>query len=466
MNIGFLLENLISIAQIPKTDFALSMNMTPSGLSKILTGKRLPLIRDNEIFSGQAARYFAGAIYEKKCYLKFKDIFPVIYDFESKEELEMFLAQAIEYRLHEDFAIKNKGNRDYSKKELSFLGNKNVLNMFCILVSEGIRDAGDSLLEFYSTLPLLSDVYMDLFWRVKILVSRKSHHIKFNHFLKTPCFEKAYDYYDINVLSFVFKAEQYVDFNLWKIKQEITTPFLLLKGQFLLLFSAQMDGKIFLMTLIKQKGYLATFFNYLMKKDAEKISYNREEALDILEKDPSSIARLIDEGMDAVYNFIHIGYLVNEDELENVVGSKSIRTNILRLFKNVLKNETVFYITVDAMVDFYSTGRVIVPLVGVIDIDKKERLSYLKRFGLYINEKGTDKIKIINSMLPKVTVLCLKDMSFVYVFDPECEYEKIHCLHTNIIGNLLDKQVKSGSLKLLEFSSELWDIYIDELSNR
>lgn len=37
MRTGVLLEELINIAKIPKTDFALSMNMTPSGLSKILT---------------------------------------------------------------------------------------------------------------------------------------------------------------------------------------------------------------------------------------------------------------------------------------------------------------------------------------------------------------------------------------------------------------------------------------------
>ncbi len=42
MKTGKLLEELIDIVQTPKTDFAISMNMTPSGLSKILKGGRLP----------------------------------------------------------------------------------------------------------------------------------------------------------------------------------------------------------------------------------------------------------------------------------------------------------------------------------------------------------------------------------------------------------------------------------------
>ncbi|GAA0086949.1 hypothetical protein UT300007_33900 [Clostridium sp. CTA-7] len=49
MEIGTLLEELINIAQISKTDFAISMNMTPSGLSKILTGRRLPLFREKRL---------------------------------------------------------------------------------------------------------------------------------------------------------------------------------------------------------------------------------------------------------------------------------------------------------------------------------------------------------------------------------------------------------------------------------
>ncbi|WP_349948745.1 hypothetical protein ABFV83_10120 [Lacrimispora sp. BS-2] len=44
MKTGKLLEELIEIAQSPKTDFAISMNMTPSGLSKILKGRRLPFL--------------------------------------------------------------------------------------------------------------------------------------------------------------------------------------------------------------------------------------------------------------------------------------------------------------------------------------------------------------------------------------------------------------------------------------
>ncbi|HBD00533.1 MAG TPA: hypothetical protein DC053_16135, partial [Lachnoclostridium sp.] len=84
MKTGKLLEDLIDIAQTPKTDFAISMNMTPSGLSKILKGGRLPFLKEKRVFSRQAAAYFAEVLYGHGCYLKFMHIFPVLYDFSSR----------------------------------------------------------------------------------------------------------------------------------------------------------------------------------------------------------------------------------------------------------------------------------------------------------------------------------------------------------------------------------------------
>ena len=46
MTTGTLLEVLIEIAGISKSEFAMDTFMTPSGLSLILSGKRLPGLKD------------------------------------------------------------------------------------------------------------------------------------------------------------------------------------------------------------------------------------------------------------------------------------------------------------------------------------------------------------------------------------------------------------------------------------
>ena len=463
MGIGILLEELINIAQISKTDFAISMNMTPSGLSKILTGRRLPLLKEKRAFCRQAANYFAEAIYCLGCYLKFENIFPIIYDFSSKYELETFLAYAIEYALDRDLSTENNINLDYPEREISFLGKKTILNMLCVIASDSIINYNNIPLELYSTLPLFSRLYSDVFRRIKIINSKKQKNVSFNHFFDLSSFEASYDEYNIDVLLFIVKAQQYADLNLWKITKEIDSSFLLVKGQFLLLFSIQIDGTP-LMVLITHKGYLTVFFNSLMKKDAKKISYNSSEATAALEADPSFIDKLTNRHIDAVYNFISIGYLIEKKDLENIESKEIIKKSILKLFNDVLIKETTFFVTIDAMMSIYATGKAIVPLIGAVDIALDKRISYLKRFDSYINDKSHDKIRIVNSEPPKVAVLCSHGLSLVYLIDNEYESEKIHCFETDMINNILGREVAESTMTILDFSSDLWKTYIDELS--
>lgn len=463
MKIGILLEELINVAQKSKTDFAISMNMTPSGLSKILTGKRLPFFKEKKAFCKQAANYFAEATYCLGCYLKFKNIFPVIYDFSSKYELEMFLAYAIEYALDKGFAAENNKNVDFPDKEISFLGKKIILNILCVIVSDSITNDSSIPSELYSTLPLFSRLYSDIFRRIRIVSPKKQKNISFNHFFDMSSFEMSYDECNIDVLLSIVKAQQYVDLNLWKIINAIDSSFLLLKGQFLLLFSIQIDGTP-LMVLITHKGYLTVFFNSLMKKGAKKISYNKSEATVALETDPSLIDKLVNRHINAVYNFISIGYFIEKNELENIESNETIKRSILKLFNDILIKETTFFVTIDAMMGIYATGKAIVPLMGAVDIAPNKRIPYLKRFEPYINEKSPDKIRIINSELPKIAVLCSQGLSLVYLIDHEYESEKIHCFETDIINNILANEVADSTMKILDFSSDLWKTYIDELS--
>lgn len=462
MKIGVLLEELINIAQISKTDFALSMNMTPSGLSKILTGRRLPFTKEKKAFSRQAAKYFSQAIYSRNCYLKFKNIFPVIYDFNSAHELEIFLANAMEYFLDRAFEEENNTNLGYSDTELCFLGKKNILNMLCIIVSDSITSHDtNTLLEFYSTLELFNRVQTDIFQRVHLLGADQT--ITFNHFFDISNMGAASGEHTLGFLEKIVHAQEYVDLNLWQITKEINSTFLLLKGKFLLLFSTQIDGAP-LMSLITHKGYLPSFFNALMKKEAKKASFNKREAISYVEANPSCIDELIGRQIDAVYNFISIGYLLEAEELGAVQNNPCIRENILKLFHSVLTKETVFYVTVDAMVHFFVTGKAIVPLLGAVDVAPENRIPYLRRFEAHIDEKSANKIKIVNSELPKAAVLCARGLSVVYSMDLVSQIEKIHCLETGMIDDMLQKEITENPLNLLDFSPDLWDGYIGELS--
>lgn len=461
MKIGLLLEELIDMAQAAKTDFAINMNMTPSGLSKILKGARLPIIKEKRAFSRQAAAYFAESLYSYRCYFKFLTLFPVIYDFSSKYELEMFLSCALEYALDKDYEDENDGKPVLSDREASFLGKKNIINLFCVFVSDHITSGNDIPLEFFSTLPLLDPLYFDIFQRIKLTDTKKQDNIPFHHFINMSCLEPSSSDYHAATLAALASAQKYLDLNLWEINEEIGSPFLLLRGQFLMLFSIQLDGTP-LMTFITQKSYLSTFYNSLIRKKIRKISYDGKEARAALIHDPSLLTRLTNGSVDAVYNFISIGYLIHEEELKEIDIDDGIKKSILGLFHRILTEETDFYVNIDAMIGFQSSGHAIIPLLGTVDIPSEERIPYLKRFDSYIHKDKVNRIRVVNNEFPKIAVLCSKGMSIIYLTDENSE--KIHYFKTDLINNHLKSVISESNMKLMHFSVDLWNIFLAEMS--
>ncbi len=464
MKTGKLLEELIEIAKIPKTDFAISMNMTPSGLSKILKGGRLPLLKEKRVFCQQSAAYFAEALYGHGCYLRFMHIFPVLYDFSSKYELELFLSYALEYAFDKDFDEENHGNMSHPDREASFLGKKTILNMICVIISDYIMGNQDIPLEFYSNLPLFDRHFSDIFQRVKIANPGKGRKVIFNHFFDMTSLEMLSGDYHTGLLSSIVKAQEYVDLNLWRTVKEMNCLFLLLKGQFLLFFSLQLDGMP-LMTFVTHKGYLSIFFNSLMRDDARKISFSGREAAAALEADPSILSKVMDRHMEAVYNFISIGYLVEEQDLGQTGGREVAKRAVLKLFRRILDKDTLFLVTVDAMLGFCSMGKAIVPLFGAVDFLPEERIPYLRRFNSYINDKSSDKVRIVNSEQPRAAVFCFKGLNLIYMIDHDNKEEKIHCFESDLFHHILSEKTSDNNIKLLDFSPDLWDIYLDEMSN-
>lgn len=462
MNTGKLLEKLIDIAKIPKTDFALNMNMTPSGLSKILTGKRLPVLKEKKAFSRQAALCFAEAIYDYNCYMKLEEIFPVIYNFNSKYELEIFLASAIEYSIDRDFVEENIENKNYPDTEASFLGKKTVLNMVCIIISDQITNAKDKTIPFYSTLPLFDPAYSGTFVKIKTSNLRNWKNLSMNHFFDFLSLEIFFDKYGMTFLSSIPKLHLFANLDLWITEEKIESAFILLKDQVLPVFNVQMDGTP-LLTAIRHKGYLNVFFTNLMKRKIKKISYSRSEASALLEANPTFIDKLASAGVDTVYNFISLGYLLERHELDVLDGKDIVKDFISKFFNYILTTKTTFAVTLDAMAGFFTTGKAIVPLLGAVDFAQEERLPYLERFGLYLDREKPDKIQLLNCDMPHIAIVCSAEANIVYYVDNTYQFERFYYFKTDKINEMLKRKIADGSLKTLDFSGEIWDYYVEEL---
>lgn len=464
MKIGFLLKELIIIAKKQKTDFALYMNMTPSGLSKILSEKGFPVMKERKIFTKQASDYFAEAIYAPGCYWKFENIFPVIYDFESKDDLQSFLSYAIEYALDNTFTEENNINLDYSERGYFYLGRRPVISLLCITLSNFIVNNLNEPLEIYFSAPLSDSSYYRLFQKIKFVGYAKFKNITLNYFFNKEILNDSNKIYLNDLILLISKLQKYFRINLWESISS-TSYFLFLKGYILLTFDLQINGTPVLIP-IHHKSYLAIFYNSLIQREIKKISYSREEIIHLLEENPERFNNLLEQGVDSVFNFVSIGYLLNKKELDAATNNSLVSETIWKLFFSILSEKTIFAVSIAAMEKFVSFGKVIAPLIGPVYFPSNERISYLQRLDSYLSNGNHSKIKIINSDLSNIAMFCFQDFSIVYMINDTYENEIFHVFRTDKIKTLFyDEYIKDDKVSSVDFSEDLWKAYQKGLIN-
>lgn len=467
MKINTLLEGLIEIAEKPKTDFALSMHMTPSGLSKILTGKRLPLLKERKGFTKRAADYFTEAIYCPGCYVKLRDIFPVLYDFKNEEEFRSFLMSAVEYALDDAFAAENNVDMDRVERGVYFLGPKSILNVICILFSDYINTLGNAPLELYCSMAMFYPGYASMFRRIRILNPDRCKNIAFNLFFEESDLKNQAEDQGIDFFSFITKTLDLFDLSLWKSENDMGQLFMFIKGKLLLLFNRWLDGSLIMMP-VTNKGYLVIFYDSLMKKGTEKISYSKEEISAYLKSRPQVITKLLQKGVDISYNFIPVGYLLKRNELDATAADADacFKDAVWKLLNGTLRTTKTIVISFDAMERFLSSGNLVVPLLGTVSYPEDARISYLKRYNAYLRKEAYDRVKLAKCELSNLAVLCIEGLTLIYTIDRQLERERVHILKTDRISSMLYEKVLKNKMETVDLTPELWDAYEEEFSGK
>lgn len=464
MKLHLLLEALIRISQKSKTDFALSMNMTPSGLSKILAGNRLPPQKERKAFTKMAADYFAGAIYAPHCHLKFESIFPIIYDFHSLEELSSFLAYAIEYVLDQEFALAGNVDFSYTERGFYYIGQGPILTLLCVILSDYLFCDCDEPPELYSTLPLSGSNYSRILRRIVVTNAERIQHITLNLLVSGSCLEQTPTEDECNLFAWIFKLQKYFNLNLWSAADHHKQSFLLIKGHILLLLNNQPDA-VPLFFPIRQKNYLAIFYNMFVSQDTKKISYTADEAIRFLDAHPQAVTRLLEGEIESVYNFIPVGYMLKQTTLEGLLPNRDLAEITTRLFHNILADPTNFWVSIAVIKRFLSTGKLIIPLQGIVEIPPEDRVSHLRQINDYLNEHHFDKIKILYGEQSNFAVFLLQDVVILYTVDDSLARERIHVFDRDKTYPLLKRFMLSESGSFLELSPDLWHAFQENLLN-
>lgn len=158
--------------------------------------------------------------------------------------------------------------------------------------------------------------------------------------------------------------------------------------------------------------------------------------------------------------FLPLGLLAEIKDFAQINVDKDILDIVMKFFNKVITNCADVYISTDAITDFLISGKIVIPLIGTINIEEKERINYYLRMDKYLNENNIHKVKIVDSKLPKLVILSVEGLSIFYVMGDEYKDEKFHILKTNIFNEVLKSKFSNGDIHTIELDMVLKETYL------
>ncbi len=465
---GKLLEDLLELAQLSKTDFAMSLFVSPSTLSNILTGKRLPKLAEKEKFCNQTSIALAFALYDHQCHLKLQSVFPVIYKIESKDELQRFLYQAISYTLDKDFAKAHELNVDFSEHSKTYFGFHNIRNMICIILSDLALTMEPEMLDIHSTLRYGSALFHGCVERTVMAGNEDRRRFRVNQFIAPGYFDDLAHEANLlkrksNFLNYLRHLDRISDLRLWGADIDVLGEFLLINDHFVLLFNMFPEGTPS-MTHITHKGQIHRFYYYLMKNRTAAQSFNRAEARDYLIQNPEKIFKYFTDKIVSTYCFANVGLLFKNDELADYESEPLIREAILRLNSEILSGDGTIYVTTELLEDFFTTGEIYVPLAERMTFPAEKRLDYIKRSLNHAKKASSKKAVFYDYPFPKMVIICAPQVALFYCPADNVDDDKFHVIKgmniDEIIQRLTMDELNDSEAKRSQYNLELWDQFI------
>lgn len=463
MKTGDLLNQLLEVAGIQKTDFAISLNIAPSGLSKILSGNRLPTFKERKNFIRLSANCLSEALFDDKCFFLLKGVFPVLYNFVSLNELERFLIDALEFAISQDYASENNESFDFPDRSFSYIGTKSVLNNFCVILSDSIKAHSQENLEVMSSLPLFDSDYKALFERVCVMNPHKLSNVSFHYYFSMGEYEDYFTKKRLHFLSLLTKLERFADFSLYTVDAPFNHPFLLLRNYFELHFSVQVDGTP-IMTLIMNPLYHVEHYYFLKTKVSKKLNYSGEEARTFFTATPTPLIQKYFGGeISAVYNLLPIAYLLHFNDLSDAPISSDLFETISEALIEIVKSSRAFFITNDALHGFLLTGKIMFPGIGAVNIAKEKRVACIERYSGYAQTGIVDKLHVIRHELPRAVIICAAEANVIYFVADDGKKEHFIYFKKDILSSVLSEEINCEKLSIMKYNSELWEAYVKKI---
>lgn len=409
MTFNELLDHLIEISELPKTTVAETLNISPSALSKFISGNRVPpqyLVLD---FIKDAARLFAENLYKNETYPELYNIFEFLYEFNSAEELEAFLREALMYYYKRSDDSPALCNRD--QKNTVVVGKDNIMNYMCIHFSEWLTETEDlNKIVVYSTVWM--HIVLDPERASRIILNRPSDQtVTMNHVVHIDNL-KNHD----SLIYFAREVEEYWDtfnLNFWTCENPPPESFLFVPGHSLLLFDFLRYHEPTLL-LITDKDYIDRIGPHLMRYFETPMMHNKKDYVKLLEEGGEPLRQIFDDDDCFVFLFFPISLLLTEDLLAKAIDHKEAAEFYSYIYDKIARNPQNIIISLDSIKRLIQTGTMHIPFFADINMTVQERTDYLNSYTEFLHDINAGHLKLYRDKLSYSLIVCSGDKAIFF----------------------------------------------------
>ena len=260
------------------------------------------------------------------------------------------------------------------------------------------------------------------------------------------------------------RLEQFTDLRIWGTQLDIEDEFLIIGNQAVLSFSLQPEGTPML-TVHSDWSQVYRYRQLVMRNRTQEQSFDRKQARGLLLDNPDLIRQFFAEGLSSVFTLTPVGYLINDEELQQHEPEASIRKAILDLYREINGGPCRTYISSNLLRGHFSRGGTIVPLVGAVSIPTPSRMEYIKRFNA-MNTKPPERHNVLDGSYPAMLVICTKKLALVYIPTPDGTEDKFHILAHDRIEQSVEEEFSIKTNKLTDHSAGSWDAFLSDQEKR
>ena len=318
--------------------------------------------------------------------------------------------------------------------------------MYCIINSDYLQDEteNDDVLEYISTVPRFFGNYANFMDQALILPPQLSKRVRYNQFFNPAQCKSWAKEYSTNIIATIYQMAQQMDLYFSRNKVLSDTPFQLLKGKYIILYSQQLDGTIS-MTLIRNVYELERLEEHIsqMLDGAELRSFTQDNIEEYLTQSGSKDYQLKRK----------VELLVKLNGTDSIDGH-AITSWLENFFAELKQNDCSIYIGSDLLHSFLFDNQIFVPQITNLDLSMSERIDILNLIKNHSREKDSS-IYVVNAPLDSLTIECNDEMSLLCLFDPVHEKAKYHFFATDILRPGLRTQVKDEINSTADFIERL-----------